>query len=298
MGENKEIRPSMATNLTIKSVLDRSDLRPEIRVSKPPNTKIIGGSRSDWKPDEFDKKIAAQGYRCWWSRASICPCKSNEQTDQPDPMCLDCKGRGWTYGLPSNDLVDGGMDNAGNIIEFSPDGKAIAIRAIIAAMTSDPQVYEKFGQWILGSCRVTTFRHNRLGYMDRIIMRQSTVALSQLVESNGQKIIPVTGKRSKYGIWAPITEVVFLKSSTTNYLQDNDFSITDEGTIEWKIDPPEKDTRLSLTAHYIPRLVIQDHTFSFRDAMVSHKQQSASEEEQFQRLPNRAMAKLEFLAEE
>jgi len=292
MARAEEIRPVISTS--DPGITESADdaLRPSIRTGLPPDTKLVGQTAYH-KPDLYDKTVVAHGWRMWWQKAVLCPCRGNDQTEQANPLCPRCRGRGWLYALPDANLSDGGSDNAGNAVELNSAGDAVAIQAILSSMTLDPQVYERMGQWIFGSCRVTTFRHNKLGYADRLTLRDATVAYSQLLDSNGEQEIHVLGKRSLKGLWSPVDSVTHLRSDVRTYEPGSDFIVTDSGTIVWKIDPPEVGTRLALAGHFRPRLVVQDHVFVDRAEMVRQKTATQG----YQALPARANCKLEFLSE-
>ena len=250
-------------------------------------------------PDKFSQLIASHGYAVWWSRALICPCQGNNQTDRQDLMCPLCRNKGWTYVIPDQYLRDGGEDGQGNKVEISDDGNSVGTQAIITSTTSDPQVYERFGQWVFGTCRLTTYGPNRVGYMDRMTCRDSVVTYSQVVVSNGKKIIRVTGKRSRAGIWSPLEQVSHFRSLDTNYRLGDDFSVNDDGEIEWLITPPAPGTRLALSGSFYPRFVVMDHVRAIRDAQVSKKKGSFSDRrKQHTKLPVQVMAKLDFLVED
>jgi len=290
MSLNKEIRPSIMTHDPGIGTVE-GDYRPTIRTG-PPSGSDISKGQAQFKPDLFDSAIAKHGWDMWWSKALLCPCKNNDQTEQADPLCIRCHGKGWLYVLPDRELQDDGTDNAGNLVELNDAENAVAIQGIVASMTTDPQVYERMGQWVFGSCRITTYRHNRLGYGDRLTLRNQTIALSQLLDANGEREIPVLGKQSLMGLWAPLDSVDYLSSNDRDFVPGSDFSITDGGALRWEIDPPERELRLSLTGHFLPRLVVMDHVFVARAAKVLGATGQENE-----RLPSRANAKLEFMAE-
>ena len=157
---------------------DTLDIRPSVASGPPAGTKVTGGQRVDFKPEKFDQQIAAHGLRMWWSRAVDCPCQGNEQTDQADPNCTLCSGRGWLYFLPDAKLRGDGVDIYGNPVELNTAQDAVSIQGILTSTTVDPQVYEKFGQWIFGTARLTTSLYNRIGYRDRLVLRDSSISYS------------------------------------------------------------------------------------------------------------------------
>jgi hypothetical protein len=170
----------------------------EILTGLPPGTKATGGRRVDAKPDDFDLLIATKGPRFWWHRAVMCPCEANDQTDQPDPSCTLCKGTGYYYVTPGR-YVDGAVDVAGNPVEANESRTAISVQAWISGVTYDTQLFERFGQWIKGTALLTTSRHNRIGFYDKLEARDQEINFSQLIKASGNAEIKVTGNRSRAG---------------------------------------------------------------------------------------------------
>jgi hypothetical protein len=274
-------------------------LRPTILVDAPKGFKTTGSQRgAQFWPNEFDRRIAGLGMRVYWSRALLCPCRSNDQTDAPDPICPECKGRGWQWVLPDRRLIEGGEDAQGNPVEISPDGRGVMARAVITSMTADPQVYEKFGQWIFGTCKIATFRTNRLAYMDRLACVDSTIPVSQLVVCDGGAKIKVVGRRSSAGLWAPAADVTHLHAIGKWYERDQDYRLLDSGEIEWISTPPIPGTRLTLSVFIRPRFLITDHALPIRDTQAQGKSPGKPGKDWFQRLPGSAVGKLEFLVDE
>jgi hypothetical protein len=273
-------------------------IKPSVRVGPPTGFKITGSQRGvEVRAEEYDRTVAHHGMRVWWSRALRCPCYANAQTTQPDPVCPICRGRGWQWVLPDPNLFSGGTDYDGNAVEISPDGKSVAIRAILTAMTVDPQVYEKFGAWVFGTCNVTVSRRNRLSYFDRITQRDGTISFSHLIECDGRPSIRVLGQRTAAGLWAPVAEVVYLRSLDRDYHVGDDFTVNDFGEIVWIGSPPGQGTHLTLLAHFRPRLIVTEYGLPLRAAMVQRKKPPGDEAAQYEPLAGRWFAKLEFLAE-
>jgi hypothetical protein len=66
-------------------------LTPKIITGLPSGVKERG-QRVDFRAEQFDLVIQTKGQRMWWSRAAVCPCRNNPQTDQPDVVCGLRKG--------------------------------------------------------------------------------------------------------------------------------------------------------------------------------------------------------------
>lgn len=271
--------------------------RLEILTHLPPDTKSTGGRRADMRPDDFDFMIATKGGRFWWSRALMCPCRGNTQTDQADPTCSLCSGTGYFYIKPAADAADGDLDIAGEEIEINTDDNAISVQCWVSSLSYDTQLFERFGQWVQGTGLATLSRHNRIGYRDKLSARDQVIFFSQLIEAHGNSEIKVTGRRSNRGLWVPISQVNILRSLATTYTEAADFRITDTGTIEWLGTPPTSGTLLTIHAGFHPTWIVLDYPYAARDTLVQKKTTALSVAEQFARLPMRATVKLDFLVD-
>jgi hypothetical protein len=274
-----------------------ADLRPSIMTGVPAGTKATGGSRVDFKIDRFNNLIATKGSRYWWSRGALCPCKGNEQTDQTDPTCTLCKGTGWYYFLPERELANEEKDPSGNPIELNDSKTGVSIQVLITNVTKDPQIFEKFGQWIFGVARATAQSPNRICYRDRFKSRDSTMGYSQLIDASGTSEIIVTGMRATSGLWTPVARVNLLRSISTAYIQDEHFQITDTGTIKWIKTPPTKGTLLTIQGEFFPTWIVMDMPYATRDTLVSEKTTATDIAGQFRNMPLHSVIKLDFLTD-
>ena len=258
--------------------------------------------RSDFKPNEYDILFRTKGYRLYWSSAAICPCRYNAQTEQPDPACSLCKGRGFYYFLPDPAIRAGETtDRYGNLVELNEAGDGVMIQAIMTGFTNDTQALEKMGEWIFGTCNVTTHAENRMGYQDRLVSVDSVITYAQVLEYDGSAIIPVTGgfgeEAKKTGLRYPVVEVNLLRSLATNYRRGEDFDLTADGEIEWLGSAaPAAGTRLSLHCEVHPVWIVLDHPHTFRDTLIAAKtNKSFTPAGEYKRMPVQAVAKLDYL---
>lgn len=270
-------------------------LVPRISTGLPQNLKPR--PRSDFRPEEFDKAIYEKGYRLYWSRAALCPCENNEQTDQWDPTCGICKGSGYIHFLPDAALRAGStVDVYGNTVELNEAGDGVMIQAIMTAITKDPQVFEKFGEWVFGTSRATTAPENRLGYRDRLVAVDSVMPWAQHIDFDGSATIPVTGGYSKKGLRYPLVEVNYFRSVAEVYREGSDFQLTDDGLIQWLGSAaPASGTRLSLHGTVRPVWTVMDHMHTYRDSLVERNAPGPTRADQYKRLPLQVMVKLDFL---
>jgi hypothetical protein len=271
------------------------DLKPRILVGYP-STNVKGKPRADMRPALIDGIIGNMGYNVWWSRAAICPCRQNDQTGQPRLTCTLCKGSGWHFYLPEVGLENFLKDADGNEIILNEARDAVMIQAAMTAATQDPQVYERFGQFVFGTFRVTVNARNRLGYRDRIILADSLMMFGQLLEADGTDTIQVkSAVAGQKALWyRPIT-VNLLRSEAHLFVEMRDWQIEADGSIRWLIAPPTKGTFLSCNYEINPVYRVMDHVHAVRDTNVLKNATSKRDEHKF--LPVNAMMKLDFLLE-
>lgn len=269
-------------------------LVPRISSGLPPNVKAR--PRTDFKPEEFDKAIWEKGYRLWWSRAALCPCKNNEQTDQADPSCRLCQGDAYLYFLPDPALQAGGTkDVFGNEVELNDAKDAVMIQALMTSFTKDVQVFEKFGEWVFGASRATTQPENRLGYRDRLAAVDSLMPWAQYIEYDGSAEIVVTGGYNKKGLRYPFVEVNYFRSLSTIYREGLDFELTDSGTLRWLASvAPDADTLLTIHGAVRPVWICMDHMHTYRDTLVAKNAPGPTQADKFRRLPLQMVVKLDF----
>lgn len=272
------------------------ELIPKIATGLPPGVKEKG-QRVDFRTEQFDLAIQTKGYRVWWSRAAVCPCRNNPETDQPLITCQLCKGRGRFWFLPEIGLEAAETDEHGNPVVVNDAEDAVLIQAIMTSATLDTQVYEKFGEWFFGAVKVTVQPGNKLGYLDRFVMADSIMAWSQLIEFDGGATIDVVGGYSRKGIRYPAVRVNLLRSLTKVYKQDRDYAINSEGGLDWRIDPPAAQ---NLTIQYFVHPVFEmvDHVYVHRDTLVKMKQLTTDKAGQVRYLPVHSMAKLDYLMDQ
>jgi len=272
-------------------------LRPSI-ITGVPRGVAADKARVDFRVSEFDKAIVTKGYQLAWSRAGVCPCRNNPQTDQPDINCDLCKGQGRFFFLPEVGLENYDTDGHGNLIELTEDKTGLIIMGIMTSAVQDPQIFEKFGEWVFGTMKLTVQPENKLGFRDRIIAISSTMPWSQLITCDGQQEINITGGYKREGLRYPVVDVILLRSVDTIYRLNIDFECTPEGKLRWLTTPPDADTMLSLTYTIHPVWQIVEHPHSVRDTQVSAKKQAASKRDQFTRLPVQALCTLDFLLDD
>ena len=269
----------------------------QILTSLPADTKPWGGRRADAKPVHWDYLLAVKGGEFWWSRGVLCPCRGNDQTDQPDPTCTECHGTGYTYMMPDPMASDGDVDVAGHAIRINEARTAIVVQAWIGSITYDTQIFERFGKWVFGTGMLTTARFNRIGYRDKFEAINQEMNFSQLIQSSGLSEIKICGHRSTRGLWTKVSKVNILRTKERIY-RPEDYRVTPEGTIEWLTTPPGTGVVVSVHAAYHPAWIVLDFTYGARDTLVSKKTLATTVATQYTQLPQRSVVKLDFLVDD
>ena len=155
-------------------------------------TRVLGPQkpRVDFEKSDFDRLIREKGYRVLWQSAELCPCRLNGDTDQPDPNCSVCDASGFIYTMP-----DKGSPELDEYTKEDPPflstADARATQAILTSMTHDPQIFEKFGEWLSGTAALTTFSFNRVGHRDRFKVLDHTQVYRQAIIVPASQVIPV-----------------------------------------------------------------------------------------------------------
>jgi hypothetical protein len=255
------------------------------------------GQRVDFRPESFHLAIQTKGYRLWWSRSAACPCKNNTQTRQPSTTCALCKGQGYFTFLPEIGLENYAQDAYGNPIQLNQNKDAVLIRGIMTQATQDPQIFERFGEWVFGTIRVTVQPENKLSYWDRLTCVDAVMAWSQIIEADGSAFVAVTGGVSgtSGGLRYPAVTINLLRSVERIYEQYIDYMINETGGITWVTTAPSDGTLLSIHYTIHPVFRVLDHVYAFRNTLVSKKRQATDDAAQVTELPIHAMAKLDFL---
>jgi len=211
------------------------------------------GQRVDFRNKQFDLVIETKGYLLAWTRATICPCK-NDISEQPDPNCTLCKGKGVFYfGGSVQDLSAYTFSELQEGIITS--SSAMVIRGIITNIANKKENLDKISNWVDGSMRLTVRPENKIGYLDRVVGLDCNIPYTETIIADGTiNLVP------RY----PIIEINLLRSISTVYVLDTDFEITTEGHIEWLVTPPVVGTKLSI--HYLcyPTWLVIDHPHSVR----------------------------------
>jgi hypothetical protein len=228
------------------------------------------GRRVDFRVDDFDAQVEIKGYRLAWSRAALCPCVPvNDQTEQPDPNCTDCKGKGWFYFTPSlattDRLVVGDLDDLQTRLISS--NKSAVIRGLMTGITNQPEPYDPLGRRLMGVMNLTVRPENRLGYYDKIVNLDSTIVYTEILDVED----PTAALETRY----PVVQINLLRSIDQVYTAPTDFTVT-EGRIIWNVGGQGATTPAAgdrLVAHYLchPTWLVAEHPHAVRLTQITRK---------------------------
>lgn len=266
---------------------------PTFGVTGLPENQVRKMMRADFQASKFEEIIETKGYRLVWSRACVCPCTPvNDQTQQPDPNCVLCKGAAWIYFGPSNYVLDtaniGALDDVQKAL--ADTSKSAIIRGIMEGISAKRDLpSEKLGPWKFGDTSLTVRPENRLGFYDRITNLDSEIIYSEVITA-GDPAVPLAARYL-------ITGVNLLRSFSTVYTSA-DYELA-AGKIVWKTGrAPAQGTRLAI--HYLmhPTWLVCEHPKATRDTYEDIKKKAGATSTPFgdlKRLPVKAVLRYEFL---
>lgn len=198
------------------------------------------GRTVDFRVDDFTIAIESKGYRVAWSRAAMCPCPGdNDQTGQSSITCPLCGGFGWLMFAPAQPVVTtkvGTLDALQTQIVGSNSG---VIFGIMSEALGKQDEYDKVQRRLSGTFNITVRPENKLGYQDRIVSLDETMAYTQWFSASGTATDSV-----RY----PIVCVNLLRTQSTVFMENTDFTVSG-GSISWSSSPPTAGTRVAI--HYL-----------------------------------------------
>lgn len=226
------------------------------------------GQRVDFKPDKFDLLIENKGYLLAWTRACACPCTPvSTKSDQPDPNCTLCGGKGWFYfgGNQVQDLSGYNFDAIQKkIIE---DSGAMLIRGILTNAAAQYDAQDRLGNWQSGTMSLTVRHQNKLGLYDRLVVLWPEIVFSEVVEADGTTALParylVTGVNKVQG---------YSEGSAVDYAAGTHYERNAEGGLTWYSgqEPADGDrVALHYTCH--PTFLVVEHPHVIRSTLKKFK---------------------------
>lgn len=279
-------------------------IRPVGITELPDNKKKTSGSPSIDNNDLI-RHIELYGARVAWSRAAICPCQgANDQTEQPDPTCAKCQGRGFFYfGPPGYEPpAEAGIITPLQQAILDDDGGAV-IRTLFTRSTHITDPYDMLGTWTRGSMFVTVRPENKIGYYDRLVNLDAEIVFTETIDVDLADD-PLLANPIKLRYRA--TWINTLQTKTARYEPDGDFELLDTGDLQWIGNVPTPDTTndpdntvLRFSVHYLthPTWHIVEYPHVFRET-PNRKDVCGTEVTPFgtpTALPIQALARLEFL---
>lgn len=226
----------------------------------------------------------------------MCPCRLNDKTEQVDPTCDACGNDGWQYILPRLP-VDTPALYADVAPPFVDTSYGKATQAIITQVTNDPQVFEQFGEWVMGACRLSTFSFNRVAYRDRFQMVDSTMIYEQVLPMPASGIF-VVGRKTREQLRYRVVEIHNIIEVTSGGVvvdhADNATVDAAAGSVQvGGSSPPAEDTLVTIVYEFHPIWVVMERTHAVRDTLVAFKTTKALGD--VKALPQSVFARLDFL---
>lgn len=222
--------------------------------------------RFDFDPNDLKMALEIRGYRLVWSRAAMCPCSPvNDQTQQTNPNCPICKGRGWLYfGPPAykiNESLIGVLTPLQRyVLEREP---AALIKGTMSNLQLTQDMDTQVARWVRGTAQATVRPENKLGYYDRLIQLDSEIVFNEVLTA-GAPDQPLAGRY-------PIISVNFLSGLSKRY-GPADFELSAQGTICWiRGRAPTAGTRLTIHYQTFPVWIVIDHPHSTRGSLSKKK---------------------------
>lgn len=180
-------------------------------------------ARADFEKPVIDGIIQMYGEFVTWQKTALCSCRANAQTDQPNPLCPVCRGRG-------EELYDPQL-----------------IRAVFERPDYDVKRLLAQGEWWGGQGTATVLAETAVGFRHRLTMRDAVIEFSERRERVG------TVQALRYAVaartvtyrrivdWQPLTMVyrvlrlTWFSAPTTQVALDEgiDFAITKDGEVDW-----------------------------------------------------------------
>lgn len=259
-------------------------------------TRVLGPQkpRVDFEKSDFDRLIREKGYRVMWQAAELCPCRLNNDTDQPDPTCLICDASGYVYTFP-----DPGEPELDEYTKETPPFLSTATeratQAIVTSMVHDPMIFEKFGEWLNGTAALTTFSFNRVGHRDRFKVIDHTQLYRQAIAVPPSQIIPVK-RAQREALRYPVVKLrrafaVAAGGVSTDYTETAE--IQDNGSLRVTAPPG---TRLSISYEMNPIWVVVNYPHLIRGSLIRFKTKKVLGDNEV--LPVQTMVRLDHLVSE
>ena len=227
-------------------------------------------SIAELQHDEVVKLIEVAGVRVVWSRSLVCPCKPcNAETDQPDPSCTLCKGRGFLYFGPETSQLD---SEVGTLTEIQKailgdvqSGQAAVIKTLFQRATNERNPYDVVGDWNRGGMFATVRWQNLLGYYDRLVNIDSVIVFDEHLEQPALDRVTGLPVRTVPLRYRATSVTVVIDQNGVRYHEGADFERTAAGKVIWVGAVPAPGVRYSV--HYCthPTWLVVEHPHVIRE---------------------------------
>jgi hypothetical protein len=236
---------------------------PEAPLLGMPTGAKQAGQRADFRVDKFDILIETKGWMLLWERATRCPCTPiTAQTEQFDPNCPLCKGRGWVYfGADPQDFTALSYNLDELQTQMVQQSGGMVIRGLLRDVTRNPDPVDVLGNWVSGDTRLTVRYGNAIGFYDRITALDASIVYSEITEATGTDLLTL-----RY----PATKVNLIRSLENAYKYAVHFTI-EHGHIRWLSEYPNKGVRLSIQYLCNPVWLVMDYPNSVRSTQLRFK---------------------------
>lgn len=173
---------------------------------------------------EFDGLIDNYGERFTWERLVACPCSSNAETDQADPMCLHCYGNGWLY-------FEEGTPIRGVVMQPTFRNRDLNVEGVVQS----------------GEVTITFRAETPVGYRHRVTMLDAVLEFSERTtrKASPQRLqFPVATRHLTYRRADTGEEIEFeysvlrlvyrnAEKEIVDLVPDVDFQIDEDGLVDW-----------------------------------------------------------------
>lgn len=237
--------------------------------------------------------IEARGTRVAWSQAANCPCRLNDETQQPalGDSCPRCRGLGFFHFGPVNYTPP---TNAGTLTPLQQaildeDG-ACVISGLVQQIETERAGYTTLGPWRTGELKITVRDENKIGYYDRIILLDSIIAYDEVIEPSGELLQPLRYR-------ATTINAVF--SETARLVEGTDYSVDTTGRLVWASTSRIPRGRIAVHYYTHPSYLVMNRPHSMRQSSVYRKLSTrVTPHGSPQELPLQGVIMLEFLRDQ
>ena len=248
------------------------------------------GKRVDFKEADFELLIETKGYLLLWQRASKCACAPVvEQTEQPDPNCTLCNGKGWFYFGPSGEQDLSGYQLTDLQSKMLEDQGGSIIRGVVTAIGSNPDPLDRISNWVHGSAYLTVRHENRLGYYDRLTLLDSEIVFSERIRCDGTDTL-----QTRY----PVVTANLIRSKDTVFVQNTHYQV-DTGVVKWTAgNEPSSDVWVAIHYYCHPAYLVIVHPHASRLTLTKFKTPTPrTPTGDPKQLPVQALMRYDFLEE-